>query len=288
MNQGGSTDPQLSETKVTAITSSHLRLVDKKLGGSTKLLEELLPQVNEIYAFPGLTTILGHHFLHSESLRPHPQTWNCEYCIKKARQFHVFKGLFKKAKNSELLLVSASNDWKYFVCHKGQLLEPTQDGLEVWAAMKSRKRTKYNLKKKPLLNKESETILKQKIDDYVSILRNLLSSSSFETVYQSSLLERLDTSFPTLPMYFCVINACLHDALWHSNRNDTMVNRKGKPIKLVFVNVSQPFHEAEPPKSIFKLHEQKAGHMVHRNEDSMREVCHIYTKEMIKTSQLKK
>ena len=124
---------------------------------------------------------------------------------------------------------------------------------------------------KKMLTTHSERFVKRKIKIYLEQLQFLFGSSSASTVYHCSVLERIIEDIPLLPMYFAILNSFIRAAL----KTTTIYNRYNQPIRFKFINVSDQFHRADDPTTLFRRNEVRSGEMTHRTPGAYKI---IYTK----------
>ena len=94
------------------------------------------------------------------------------------------------------------------------------------------------------------------------------ANSNLEFFYHSSVLERINPKIVSLPLYFAVLNSVLKIKLNSWTKNETFVNRNGRPIKCVFVCVRDQFFKSTDPSTLF-IESEEDGELVHRKNWAM-------------------
>ena len=188
----------------------------------------------------------------------------------KQKQFLRFSEYLSSGDANSALLVCLSNDWKCFLTdHKGHMLPLMSSSYSRWSKLSGKEKANYDaFAHKPLL-KESRLHLECQFLKYEEILKPILAKSNLESIYHSSVLERMNSKYPYLPFYFAILNSFLKKYLKLWNNNKTFVNKNGKPIRCNFINVADQFHLAENPIKLFIKREVVAGgELTHRTHEA--------------------
>ena len=188
----------------------------------------------------------------------------------KKTQFLDFSNYLSSGVENSALLVCLSNDWKCFLTdHKGHMLPLMSSAYVKWRKLSAEEKANYDAFVYKPLFKESRLHLESQFLMYEQILKPILAKSKLESIYHSSVLERMHPKYPYLPFHFAILNSYLKKYLKIWNNNKTFVNKYGTPIKCNFVNVADQFHLAENPQLLFIRREIDAGgELTHRTNEA--------------------
>ena len=103
-----------------------------------------------------------------------------------------------------------------------------------------------------------------------------------ETIFWSSILERVYVDQPNLDILFAYMNHFLREGLERFNLQG-IFNRDGKKVLFVFINVANQFYNASDKISLAREDEGKRGELIHRNEKAMVDLAGIYVPKILET-----
>ena len=268
----------IASGEIVGVGSSHLAPLD---GSTGEPVPNHIAGMRTIHAYSGLIVMKQQFPKNSPSLKPFPRTFF------KNKQFQDLVDAMRANSVSEILWVALSNDWKFFLSQNSKLLPTAPNAIETWKGMTKEQKINYNFKSKLLLTRESVQSIKDNLQKYESQLVEIFGNSKIDTIYHSSILERKHKHFPNLDMHFCVLNSILFHKLKQITREQKVTNCFKKPIKFVFINVSEQFHSHSP--TIFsRPGELNSGYMTHRSSQALEALTKIYNSKINKSKQNQK
>ena len=241
--------------RVTLEDGTQTTLFNMHLGGLTKCS-----------SYRGLV-IMGEHF-DRESLEKIPEKAKKRFKEDKLKQFQDFSNDLSNNNDVATLVVLLSNDYKTFLSNEGKMIPLHRNAKRRFDKLTNKQKITYSVDThKPLLI-TSKNHLDKEFQKYENILKPILAKSNLEFFYHSSVLERINPKIVSLPLYFAVFNSVLKLKLNSWTKNETFVNRNGKPIKCIFVCVRDQFFESKDPSSLF-IESIDDGELVHRKDWAM-------------------
>lgn len=242
-------------------SSSHLK--DYKSNDPDSLFKDISRQFDHCYSFSGIS--LMPDCFERESLAkivPKPK-----YQIEKVNKFIR---IIQSNKDIIAFFLFLSNDWKCFLSKDLYLISLSQDVISEWNNSHGNSKCNYDAISRKSLTKESRHHMNAQFDIYKNILKSILLQTDIETLYHSSVLERLNPRYPHLDLLFAILNSYLlyHLNLW--TKKHTFKNKHGKSIKCVFLSATHLFHLQASPQSLFCPKELKrGGEVTHRTPDAI-------------------
>lgn len=181
----------------------------------------------------------------------------------KSNQFFTLrKDIIVYRDTTHVLFLGFGNDVQSVIKTGNQMAALFPNAHERFDKMQSEDRIKYRHSSQRLLTKASARFISRKLKIYMKQLQFLFGTTAVETLYHVSVLERMSSLQPYLPLYFMAVNSLLQSAL---NANP-LYNKLGIKIRLKFINVSEQFFSVNNPKVLFRPHEVDKGRMTHRTD----------------------
>ena len=250
-----------------AVGSSHFR----KLKGVQDRSEGIrnIEGLERCYFFPGIMML-------NERRTP-----------EKRIQFENFKKAIRNNTARGVILDSISNDWESFLTVNGSLLKISEGVIRRWDACNLREKEKWSYRDTHLL-KEGNSKIKEGLDRYGRVLKEIFSQSNTSELMQLSVLERRYTRVgdSVMDLLFATLNSMLKQ--WCKSL--ILLNVRGKKLTVRFTSLSKPFHRALMEGDIYDIFQNSevykyrwgvvsqrgwGNYMVHRTWEGYREVFGI-------------
>ena len=232
----------------------------------------------QILSFCGLIVMPKQFPKNSPSLRPFNRI------PIKNKMFNDMVREISLSSATEVLWVALSNDWKYFlsefndITKRYELYAAVPNAYDMWTKFPNKDKARYKYRNKRLLEDSSVKKILEKLEEYIKQLQFIFGKSNVEVIFHSSVLERKIKYFPSLDMYFAVLNSLLFRVLRETTARGSLKNKHNKSIKIVYVNVTSQFHS---DNNIFdRPKEIGSGCLVHRSNEALEDLSIMYRDEI--------
>ena len=255
-------------------TTSHLSTHDSRKRGSH--FQRDMVNFTRCNSYSGLCVMPEYHDRYSLKQIQKPP--------RKINQVEQFALDLELSNDTEMACILGSNDWKTLLSKLGGLLEISNTKITEWGNLSPKAKCDYNAFKEKPLGKEGRLHLNEQLEKYGDILAKILKRSKVEKLYHSSVLERIDKTYPHLDLLFTILNSYLHKKLDSWTKTQKFKNRNGKPIECKFISVQKLFFYEKDPKCLFLSEEQekyeKYEELTHRKCECIVEVINIIKEEI--------
>ena len=161
----------------------------------------------------------------------------------KEPQFKIFQNDLKRYSGEVCVLMALSNDFDKIILRNGKPLELQREAINKWNKFDKIDMQDFEYKHQNFLKTTAEKFLKNKLDEYLNILCNLLKNTKAEVFVHTSVLERqysnIDKSH--LDILWASLNSLLHEKL----KKLTIHNINGKLISIKFISLTWQYHSNE-------------------------------------------
>ena len=149
-------------------------------------------------------------------------------------------------------MLTLSNDVGYIIMGRDSKIIPLKkEARAIWDGIPVNIREQYDHYYVDLLEQGGAAQIREKMNNYIDILSGIFSGTSFETVYHSSVWERIYPAMPDIDIYTAIVNSFLRRALAKINREKSIMNANGKPIRFFMLNVQGLFHLTQNKEKMF-------------------------------------
>ena len=192
---------------------------------------------------------------------------------------------FTSSNHSASLFVFGSNDYKALVSKEEKLIHLSPRCARRWRSLNKYLDQKINFnpdKTHGLLGNADKLFIGKNVNRLLDWFVEVIKRSGMETIFWSSILERVYVDQPNLDILFAYMNHFLREGLERFNLQG-IFNRDGKKVLFVFINVANQFYNASDKISLAREDEGKRGELIHRNEKAMVDLAGIYVAKILET-----